>query len=323
MRIDLFRESSWFQFKRCWSNNAKLIIRVKDHTFDLHGFLGRSNCCNSTWNNTVQAVWPGYARMLFAGAVFQFVITDAGPEGKFVLDLKNGSGAAKAGAWTIAYALGLCPFFGVQDPVCLFKEFVLLIFLLDLISTFSWTGSVFSSHTFLRLQVFSTPTVHSEMLPWALLGISCGVSGVHSYQCQWLCALIYLYIVLHNQTMNKGRSNATSLDSYRQERPPNHPNTYIKQLIPATKPLRNHSNLPSNEIIQLPICLFSACFLEAKKGAQTAPSWWKTRIWWPWPRASWMECRRWRNRFGLTCFIYIATCFSLHVFKFIAFLMHV
>ena len=29
--------------------------------------------------------------------VFQFVISDAGPEGKFVLDLKNGSGAAKAG----------------------------------------------------------------------------------------------------------------------------------------------------------------------------------------------------------------------------------
>mmetsp|Transcript_56861 Transcript_56861/g.90036 ORF Transcript_56861/g.90036 Transcript_56861/m.90036 type:complete len:111 (+) Transcript_56861:74-406(+) len=31
------------------------------------------------------------------GAVFQFIISDAGPEGKFVLDLKNGSGAAKAG----------------------------------------------------------------------------------------------------------------------------------------------------------------------------------------------------------------------------------
>ena len=29
--------------------------------------------------------------------VFQFIISDAGPEGKFVLDLKNGSGAAKAG----------------------------------------------------------------------------------------------------------------------------------------------------------------------------------------------------------------------------------
>ena len=29
--------------------------------------------------------------------VFQFVVRDAGPEGKFVLDLKNGSGAAKAG----------------------------------------------------------------------------------------------------------------------------------------------------------------------------------------------------------------------------------
>mmetsp|Transcript_87534 Transcript_87534/g.271942 ORF Transcript_87534/g.271942 Transcript_87534/m.271942 type:complete len:113 (+) Transcript_87534:84-422(+) len=31
------------------------------------------------------------------GAVFQFVISDAGPEGKFTLDLKNGSGDAKAG----------------------------------------------------------------------------------------------------------------------------------------------------------------------------------------------------------------------------------
>ena len=29
--------------------------------------------------------------------VFQFVISDAGPEGKFVLDLKNGSGSAQAG----------------------------------------------------------------------------------------------------------------------------------------------------------------------------------------------------------------------------------
>ena len=32
-----------------------------------------------------------------APEVFQFVISDAGPEGKFVLDLKNGSGSAKAG----------------------------------------------------------------------------------------------------------------------------------------------------------------------------------------------------------------------------------
>mmetsp|Transcript_29868 Transcript_29868/g.60233 ORF Transcript_29868/g.60233 Transcript_29868/m.60233 type:complete len:112 (-) Transcript_29868:187-522(-) len=31
------------------------------------------------------------------GAVFQFVISDAGPEGKFTLDLKNGTGDAKAG----------------------------------------------------------------------------------------------------------------------------------------------------------------------------------------------------------------------------------
>ena len=33
----------------------------------------------------------------FHSEVFQFIISDAGPEGKFVLDLKNGSGAAKAG----------------------------------------------------------------------------------------------------------------------------------------------------------------------------------------------------------------------------------
>eukprot|EP00441_Pelagodinium_beii_P036611 CAMPEP_0197646048 /NCGR_PEP_ID=MMETSP1338-20131121/21623_1 /TAXON_ID=43686 ORGANISM="Pelagodinium beii, Strain RCC1491" /NCGR_SAMPLE_ID=MMETSP1338 /ASSEMBLY_ACC=CAM_ASM_000754 /LENGTH=111 /DNA_ID=CAMNT_0043219629 /DNA_START=59 /DNA_END=394 /DNA_ORIENTATION=+ len=31
------------------------------------------------------------------GAVFQFNISDAGPEGKFTLDLKNGNGAACAG----------------------------------------------------------------------------------------------------------------------------------------------------------------------------------------------------------------------------------
>mmetsp|Transcript_91061 Transcript_91061/g.283725 ORF Transcript_91061/g.283725 Transcript_91061/m.283725 type:complete len:112 (-) Transcript_91061:88-423(-) len=31
------------------------------------------------------------------GAVFQFVVSDAGPEGKFTLDLKNGSGDAKVG----------------------------------------------------------------------------------------------------------------------------------------------------------------------------------------------------------------------------------
>ncbi|CAE7197047.1 SCP2 [Symbiodinium natans] len=33
----------------------------------------------------------------YSAEVFQFVINDAGPEGKFVLDLKNGSGSAKAG----------------------------------------------------------------------------------------------------------------------------------------------------------------------------------------------------------------------------------
>merc|ERR1712061_931563 len=32
-----------------------------------------------------------------SGAVFQFIISDAGPEGKFTLDLKNGSGDAKPG----------------------------------------------------------------------------------------------------------------------------------------------------------------------------------------------------------------------------------
>ncbi|CAJ1424979.1 unnamed protein product [Effrenium voratum] len=31
------------------------------------------------------------------GAVFQFIISDGGADGKFVLDLKNGSGSAKKG----------------------------------------------------------------------------------------------------------------------------------------------------------------------------------------------------------------------------------
>mmetsp|Transcript_38088 Transcript_38088/g.68049 ORF Transcript_38088/g.68049 Transcript_38088/m.68049 type:complete len:112 (+) Transcript_38088:80-415(+) len=39
----------------------------------------------------------GAEMVKMGGAVFQFVISDAGPEGKFVLDLKNGSGSAKAG----------------------------------------------------------------------------------------------------------------------------------------------------------------------------------------------------------------------------------
>ena len=36
------------------------------------------------------------ALLIFA-QIFQFVISDAGPEGKFLLDLKNGSGSGKAG----------------------------------------------------------------------------------------------------------------------------------------------------------------------------------------------------------------------------------
>eukprot|EP00420_Gonyaulax_spinifera_P033828 CAMPEP_0197870222 /NCGR_PEP_ID=MMETSP1439-20131203/978_1 /TAXON_ID=66791 /ORGANISM="Gonyaulax spinifera, Strain CCMP409" /LENGTH=100 /DNA_ID=CAMNT_0043489111 /DNA_START=88 /DNA_END=386 /DNA_ORIENTATION=+ len=43
----------------------------------------------------VKAKGPELVKM--GGAVFQFVISDAGPEGKFTLDLKNGSGDAKAG----------------------------------------------------------------------------------------------------------------------------------------------------------------------------------------------------------------------------------
>ncbi|CAL1133470.1 unnamed protein product [Cladocopium goreaui] len=43
----------------------------------------------------VKSKGPELVKM--GGAVFQFIISDAGPEGKFVLDLKNGSGAAKAG----------------------------------------------------------------------------------------------------------------------------------------------------------------------------------------------------------------------------------
>eukprot|EP00435_Cladocopium_sp_Y103_P061169 s423_g22.t2 len=44
---------------------------------------------------SVKSKGPELVKM--GGAVFQFIISDAGPEGKFVLDLKNGSGAAKAG----------------------------------------------------------------------------------------------------------------------------------------------------------------------------------------------------------------------------------
>ena len=43
----------------------------------------------------VKARGPDLVKM--GGAVFQFIISDAGPEGKFTLDLKNGSGAAGAG----------------------------------------------------------------------------------------------------------------------------------------------------------------------------------------------------------------------------------
>eukprot|EP00450_Noctiluca_scintillans_P002406 CAMPEP_0194482892 /NCGR_PEP_ID=MMETSP0253-20130528/4640_1 /TAXON_ID=2966 /ORGANISM="Noctiluca scintillans" /LENGTH=112 /DNA_ID=CAMNT_0039322459 /DNA_START=58 /DNA_END=396 /DNA_ORIENTATION=+ len=43
----------------------------------------------------VKAKGPELVKM--GGAVFQFVISDAGPEGKFTLDLKNGGGEAKTG----------------------------------------------------------------------------------------------------------------------------------------------------------------------------------------------------------------------------------
>merc|ERR1711920_458638 len=43
----------------------------------------------------VKAKGPELVKL--GGAVFQFVISDAGPEGKFTLDLKNGSGSAKVG----------------------------------------------------------------------------------------------------------------------------------------------------------------------------------------------------------------------------------
>ncbi|CAE7611705.1 HSD17B4 [Symbiodinium sp. CCMP2592] len=43
----------------------------------------------------VKAKGPELVKM--GGAVFQFVISDGGDAGKFVLDLKNGSGSAKAG----------------------------------------------------------------------------------------------------------------------------------------------------------------------------------------------------------------------------------
>merc|ERR1712217_561375 len=43
----------------------------------------------------VKAKGPELVKL--GGAVFQFVISDAGPEGKFILDLKNGSGSATVG----------------------------------------------------------------------------------------------------------------------------------------------------------------------------------------------------------------------------------
>merc|ERR1712190_322846 len=43
----------------------------------------------------VKAKGPKLVKL--GGAVFQFVISDAGPEGKFILDLKNGSGSAGVG----------------------------------------------------------------------------------------------------------------------------------------------------------------------------------------------------------------------------------
>merc|ERR1712217_270490 len=43
----------------------------------------------------VKAKGPELVKL--GGAVFQFVISDAGPEGKFTLDLKNGNGSAGAG----------------------------------------------------------------------------------------------------------------------------------------------------------------------------------------------------------------------------------
>eukprot|EP00437_Effrenium_voratum_P039551 CAMPEP_0181478962 /NCGR_PEP_ID=MMETSP1110-20121109/43032_1 /TAXON_ID=174948 /ORGANISM="Symbiodinium sp., Strain CCMP421" /LENGTH=99 /DNA_ID=CAMNT_0023604371 /DNA_START=72 /DNA_END=368 /DNA_ORIENTATION=- len=43
----------------------------------------------------VKAKGPEMVKL--GGAVFQFVISDGGDAGKFVLDLKNGSGSAKAG----------------------------------------------------------------------------------------------------------------------------------------------------------------------------------------------------------------------------------
>ena len=43
----------------------------------------------------VKAKGPELVKM--GGAVFQFVVSDGGDAGKFILDLKNGSGDAKAG----------------------------------------------------------------------------------------------------------------------------------------------------------------------------------------------------------------------------------
>ena len=53
-----------------------------------------TNFCFSSVCEKAAAEMPQFCATV---EVFQFVISDAGPEGKFVLDLKNGSGAAKAG----------------------------------------------------------------------------------------------------------------------------------------------------------------------------------------------------------------------------------
>merc|ERR1712004_878128 len=57
--------------------------------------MGKSQALFNQMGSAVKARGPDLVKM--GGAVFQFIISDAGPEGKFTLDLKNGSGDAKAG----------------------------------------------------------------------------------------------------------------------------------------------------------------------------------------------------------------------------------
>merc|ERR1712039_657747 len=57
--------------------------------------MGKSQAIFDQMSAAVKSKGPALVKM--GGAVFQFIISDGGAAGKFTLDLKNGSGEAKAG----------------------------------------------------------------------------------------------------------------------------------------------------------------------------------------------------------------------------------